>query len=123
MNARLAEYRTFIDALVRIRPCVLTRWVRERGWPRSQENENFNRLLSELTPEQKETVVQMVQQARDGGIHDLLVYLTDEINLGGLRICRNGIELAIEPYGTEMYYDWRCRCEGEEWPESHLKDE
>jgi hypothetical protein len=44
----------------------------------------------------------MLQDARDGGIHDVLAYLTDEINLGGLRLVKNGVELAVEPYGTDV---------------------
>src|SRR5207302_7612123 len=35
MNARLAEYQKFIDALVHIRPCVLPRWIKGKGWPQS----------------------------------------------------------------------------------------
>jgi hypothetical protein len=42
------------------------------------ENKSINKLLNELTPEQKEVVAQMLQQARDGGIHDVLVYLHNE---------------------------------------------
>ena len=63
----------------------------------------------------------MVQRSRDGGIHDTLVYLADEINLGGLRLSRNGMELAIEPYGTEMYFDWLARLAGDDWPEHQLE--
>jgi hypothetical protein len=123
VNKRLQEYKRFIDDLVKLRPAVLARWVKERGWPKSPENESFNKLLAELMPEQKEIVAQMVQRGRDGGIHDVLVYLTDEINLNDLRITRNGVELAVEPYGTEMYWDWVCRCEGDNWPKHQLDEE
>ncbi len=80
-------------------------WVKEKGWPNQPENKPINKLLNELTPEQKEVVAQMLQRARDGGIHDVLVYLHDEISLEALRLEKHGVELAVESYGTEMYYD------------------
>ena len=36
---------------------------------------------------------------------------------------KKGIEFAIEPYGTELFWDWVARCEGDEWPENQLNDE
>lgn len=122
MNAHLKEYREFVDALVKKRVCVLAQWAKESGWPRSPENERFNQFLSELTLEQREVLAEMLQQARDGGIHDTLAYLNDEINLDGLRISRNGIELAVEPYRTEIYFDWMARVGGDDWPEHQLED-
>lgn len=123
MNNRLTLYKQFIDDLVTLRPTILARWVKEKGWPNQPENKGINKLLGELTPEQKDVLAQMLQQARDGGIHDVLVYLTDENKLEELRLVKNGVELAVEPYGTEMYYDWVCRSEGDEWPEHQLDDE
>lgn len=123
MSTPLEEYKHFVDALVKIRPCVLARWVKEKGWPHLPQNDKFRRLLAKLTPEQNETLAQMLQQARDGGIHDTLVYLADEINLSELRVSRNGVDLAVEPYGTQMYYDWLCRLEGNDWPEHQLENE
>ncbi len=123
MNIRLHEYKKFIDDLVSRRSCVLARWVTDLGWPKLPENEKFNKLLADLTPEQRETAAEMVQRARDGGIGDTLAYLSEEINLEGLRLSRNGVEFAMEPYGTEMDYDWICRLHGKPWPEHQLEDE
>jgi hypothetical protein len=123
MDHRLKEYQEFIDALVKIRPSVEARMVMGKGWPRTPENDGINRFLSDLSTSQKKILAQIVQEARDGGIHDVLVYLADEINLRGLRVLRQDIALATEPYGTEMYYDWASRREGDDWPEHQLKDE
>lgn len=123
MNKRLEIYKNFIDGLVKIRKCALVNWVIERGWPKLPENEKANTLLSELTSEQRVILAKIVQDARDGGIHDVLAYLNDEINLKELRIMKHGEYLAIEPYGTEMNYDWSCRLEGDEWPDYQLDDE
>lgn len=111
-------YKTFIDDLVRLRPCVDTRRINGDGWPKNgdPENEKINKVLSELTPEQKEVFAMIAQSARDGGIHDVLVYLGDEINLDGLQIVKNGVKMAKEPFGSDMHFDWVCRREGDPWP-------
>ncbi len=121
MNKQLEEYKKLIDALAHSRPAVEVRWV-EKGWPSVKENREVNEFLAGLAPEQKRTLQRIVQHARDGGIHDVLAYLNDEVSLKGLRISRNGVEFAIEPYGSEMYWDWFSRSEGNSWPEQQLND-
>lgn len=114
----LELYKTFIDDLVKLRPGVLPRWIMGDGWPKTVENEKVNKVLGELTTEQKEVFALIAQSARDGGIHDVLVYLTDQINLEGFEIAKNGVKMATEPFGSEMYFDWVCRREGDEWQDS-----
>jgi hypothetical protein len=46
-------------------------------------------------------------------MHDVLVFLTD----GEYHLVRHGTELAWEPFGTEMYFDFVARSAGDEWPE------
>jgi len=65
----------------------------------------------------------MIQQARDGGIHDTLVYLSEQVDLDNLKLIKDDVELAVEPYGTTMYWDWIARSEGDEWPGHQLDDE
>nr|WP_285891325.1 DUF6547 family protein [Paenibacillus pasadenensis] len=112
-------YKEFIDDLVELRPSVYPRWITGNGWPKTVENEKINKVLSELTKEQKEVVALIAQSARDSGIHDVLVYLTDQINLEGLEIAKNGIKMAAEPYDSGMHYDWVCRREGDSWPDQN----
>ncbi|WP_227872271.1 DUF6547 family protein [Paenibacillus albus] len=112
----LELYKRFIDDLVEFRPGVLPRWIKGNGWPNTVENQKINKVLSELTAEQKEIVALIAQSARDGGIHDVLVYLTDQINLEGLEIVKNGIIMETEPFDSGMHYDWVCRREGDSWP-------
>lgn len=71
-----------------------------------------------FTPEQRQIVADMLQEEHEGGILTVLAYITDKINLEGLRLSREGMELAIEPYGTEMYRDYGQRCDGREWPDA-----
>ncbi len=121
-NRSLAAYQRFIDDMVKLRKGVLVRWVKEKGWPKLPENEPINRLLSELSGEQKDVVAQIIQEARDGGVHDVLAYLDERINFDKLRIVADGVELAVEPYGTEMHFDWVARREGMAWPDGDLKE-
>lgn len=124
ISTPLDDYKEFIEALVGIRPAVLARWVREkRAWPDLPENTAINIFVTELTDAHREILATLLQHARDGGIHDTLAYLNDEINLAGLRIVRNGRELPVEPFGTELYYDWTCRREGDPWPQPDSDDE
>jgi hypothetical protein len=120
MNRQLVVYKEFIDKLVALRAGVLTRWVTEKGWPDLQENKEINDFLAKLTPDDKKVLCSILQQSRDGGIHDVLVLLSEETNLRGLRMTKDGVEMAIEPYGTEIYYDWVSRREGDQWPEHQL---
>lgn len=121
MNKSLEEYKTFIDGLCGWpQSSVGACRAREGIWNRNDisEQDKFNKLLKELTPEQRETLAQMLQGEHDSGLFAVLAYLTDK----GLRLVRNGVELAVEPYGTEMYHDWNCRRAGDAWPEHQLEE-
>jgi hypothetical protein len=115
----LELYKGFIDDLVELRPYVLPHWIMGNGWPKTVENEKINKVLSELTTEQKEVIALIAQSACDGGIHDVLVYLTDQINLEGLEIVKNDVKMETDPFDSGMHYDWVCRREGDSWPDQN----
>ncbi len=123
MNSSLAAYQEFIDGLTHIRRSVEADWIRRKTWPKVRENQQVNKLISDLTPEQRSVMAEMIQSARDSGIHDFLASLNDEIRLRGLQLSRRNVILAIEPYGTELYWDWWSRCNGDPWPDHQLKEE
>lgn len=72
---------------------------------------------------QRSALAELLQQERDAGIHAVLAYLTDQMNLRGLRLSRNGVVFPVEPFGTEMYYDWVARSAGDPWPSEPERDE
>ena len=121
MSTPLQLYKTLIDGLVAIRPEVLRSWILERGWPDLPENRKFNELLSQLTHEQREVIADIAVQARDGGIHDALVHLHDRICIDGLRLVQGGVELPVEPFATQLYWDWTARSQGEDWPDERTQ--
>ncbi len=121
MSTPTQLYKSLIDGLVAIRPEVLRSWILERGWPDFPENRKFNELLAQLTPEQLEVVADIAAQARDGGIHDTLVHLHDRICVDGLRLVQRGVELPVEPFDTQLYWDWTARSQGADWPNEQPK--
>lgn len=117
MNSALLAYHEFIDDLVSRRECVLAKRVANGdAWPSSSALEKFNTLITELKLEQREAIAQLLTMAREGGIHDSLVALSERMEMQGLRLIEAGAELPFEPYGTEIYFDFVARCAGEGWP-------
>lgn len=53
MSKELELYKKFIDGLVEQKESVTARWIMEDGFPKNGDNEEENKLLQELTPEQK----------------------------------------------------------------------
>jgi hypothetical protein len=119
MSSALDDYKALIDGLVAIRPCVVARRVSERrAWPDLPENAVVNEFVASLRDEQRGVLSRLLQESREGGIHDALAFLNEAINCRGYRLVREGRELPVEPFGTELHYDWVCRREGDAWPAS-----
>lgn len=121
-EAGLERYQELIDELVKRREGVLPVWIREKGWPRLPENETVNAFLSKLTSDEKDVVVQMVREARDSGIHDVLVLMQELMDRNGLRLFIDGEELPVSPHGTEIFWDWTSRADGAPWPAPPSKE-
>ncbi|NEP77059.1 MAG: hypothetical protein F6K39_02085 [Okeania sp. SIO3B3] len=115
---QLKLYKKFVDGMVSRSEGVLGRWVLERGaWPDMPENKVINEFLQKLGRHDKEVLAGLLEQARDDGIHDSLVYLYDKMTLDGLKLIEKGVELPQDPFGTELYFDWVARREGDPWPD------
>jgi hypothetical protein len=123
LNKRLSHYHNFVDSLVKLKEGVLGHWITKKGFPDLKENKKINEFLLRMTAKDRKIVASLVQQGRMDGIHDTLVFLQDKINTSELKIVKEGVELAVEPYGTTLYWDWTCRCEGDDWPSDDLEDD
>ena len=123
MNEQLEFYQQFIDAMVRNSKREVTKaWITTDGYPKLEDNEEVNQLLAKLSAREKQVIAQLVQDGANGAIHDALVYLQEETDLAELKISKDGVNIAVEPYGTTMYYDFVCRREGDEWPDGELDE-
>ncbi|MDQ0058656.1 DUF6547 family protein [Paenibacillus harenae] len=107
------KYKSMIDDLVTLRYASHHRWILEQCWPESSEFENINEVLNGFTLEQKQTIALIAQNARDSGIHDVLLYLSNKIIAGSLEISMDGIQLLPELFEDGMHSDWEYRHEGE----------
>ena len=116
MSRDIEEYKSFIDALVGIKSSAAAQWVTGKGFPDVPGNEQINQLLSSLTSQQKEILASMLQGAKEAGIHDTLAYLNEQMSFGNIVIIKNGVSLPVEPFDTELHFDWVARSEGDEWP-------
>lgn len=117
MAAPLDDYKELVDAIARLTSVKSQRVREKRRWPDTPDNQALNAVLGTLTAEQRRVIADLIDSAFEEGIHSLLAYLQDEIALRKLRLTREGRELPVEPFGTELYYDWVCRRKGDEWPE------
>jgi len=114
-------YKKLIDDLVEVQQqgdVTAARVRKKQLWPTSAASDlvKQNRIIKSLNDEDRETVAEMLQSARDDGIHDVLVYLQEEMDLNDLRITINGTELPVNPF-WDLFHDWQYRCSGESWPD------
>lgn len=118
MGKSLDLYKSIVDGLADLGKGVYRNWISERGaWPDLPENKPINDFLSKLDPNDKEILIDLLEDAREEGIHDTLVYFYDRMTIDGLKIIEKNVEMTIDPFGTELYYDWTCRVEGDLWPD------
>jgi len=120
MNTPIELYKAVIDDLLTWpRTSVMARHV--RGWrdgtPKPYElSPEFNDIMAKFTSEQRHLIATMLQESHESGMFAVLAYVTDEINLRGLRLSREGIVFPAEPFGSTLYEDWIWRREGGSWP-------
>lgn len=121
MATPLDAYKKLIDAIAAIsdediqaNKIADTRQVAEPG-------PCISLLIDKLSPEERATLIEMLKHSRRSGIHDTLAKLNEMIVLDGLRLVSNGAELPVEPFGSELFFDWECRRNGDDWPGSEAE--
>ena len=118
-------YKEFVDKCVGLLGkdyggCINARRMRNKermgdGCPDSK----YNVFLDVLNDEQLELLAQMLDDNRQEAIHDFLAMLEEDMcDDDGLRLVKNGVELPVDPFDSEIYYDFICRCEGDDWPKA-----
>jgi len=116
MSKPIEEYKQFIDDMVDLKESAVSTWVQEKGFPDTLENKKKNELLSSFTLEQKKFIADLINDAKESGIHDVLFYLNEQQLNENFKIVKNDIEFPIEPFGTEINFDFIARTEEDDWP-------
>jgi hypothetical protein len=115
--AALAAYKAFIDGCAeRARASVVASRMRDNvpfEQSAGEHSQRFNRLPAGLSAAQRAAIADLLLGERQAAIGDLLAFMTWK----GLQVVHDGVALAWEPFGTENYYDFICRLEGDPWPD------
>jgi hypothetical protein len=115
MDKSLEEYKAFIDGLLAWPShSVQSSWIREWNTETPKPyvtSEDFNRLMSEFTDEQRQKIADMIQEERISAIHDFLAYLEP------YKLSKENIEIAVEAFGTEAHFDFTARQAEKRWPD------
>jgi hypothetical protein len=113
-------YKRIIDECVKFAKDVNAQRIRS-GQPvvPTDAGSPENQLVKLLTGAQRETLARMLDQARSGGVHDLLSDLTWWIETQGLRLTYRGQEVPVDFSGMGLHGDYIGRLAAEdtwEWP-------
>jgi hypothetical protein len=118
MNVAIEKYKKLIDRLVERRAGVERVNVIEHSrFSPSSTDAPCNDLVSRLSAQDRQTLAQMLESARAGGMHDVLSALQAFRDLEGLEFRVHGEALPPSPFGTEMHWDFIARCQGTPWPD------
>jgi hypothetical protein len=76
----------------------------------------FNDFLGSLNRTQRELLASMLQEERDGTIHDVLAALTWWIISRGVGLTFHGEPMPVDLSGMGLHGDYVGRREGWDWP-------
>lgn len=128
-------YKEFVDRCVdllgkKYGGCINARCMREKKRMHDDSaTSKYNVFFDILSDEQLELLAEYLDNTFQAAIHDFLAmfydnYLNDDNiklikanNDVELRLPDNCIEMPVDPFDTEIYYDFICRCSGDNWPE------
>ena len=112
-------WKSLVDSFAKLHDGAHYQWVvTDASYPRGPGNQQVNRLLAILTDEQRKILAGMLIDARRGGVHDALVTLNDRIALNSGTYSEHGVVMEFQPFGSELYYDYVSRKEGDAWPDA-----
>jgi hypothetical protein len=118
-------YKAIIDDCVKYASDTGADRIRA-GWPLSPNHPGApeDLLVNSLSPDQRETLARMLDEARSGGVHDLLARLTWWMEAQELRWTWRGQPVPVDWSGTGLHGDYIGRLATEdrwEWPDPPAK--
>src|SRR6476620_1765295 len=111
-------YKAIIDQLVdEVRVFGSAAHVAERSFfSKAPEHARFNEFLQKLSPEHRALIAEMLQEERDGAIHDVLAALTWWITTRDVGLTFHGEPMPVELSGMGLHGDYVGRRDGWKWP-------
>ena len=111
-------YKAIIDQLVdEIRSYGSAAQVAERSFfSKAPAHARFNEFIQKLAPEHRALLSEMLQEERDGAIHDVLAALSWWITARHVGLTFRGEPMPTELSGMGLHGDYVGRRDGWEWP-------
>src|SRR4051812_39711043 len=81
------------------------------------DHREFNEYLAGLTPEHRGLISRMLQEERDGAIHDVLAALTWWVTARDVGLTYQGRSMPVDLSGMGLHGDYFGRRQGWEWPD------
>lgn len=98
--------------------------VAESGFfSKAPAHEKFNMFIKALSPSQRQLLSEMLQEERDGAIHDLLAALSWWIDCQDVGFTYQGKPMPIDLSGMGLHGDYIGRRDGWEWPSQQETEE
>jgi hypothetical protein len=111
-------YKAIIDQFVdEVRLFGSSVHVAERSFfSKAPAHARFNEFIRKLSPEDRALLSEMLQEERDGAIHDVLAALTWWITARDVGLTFRGEPMPVELSGMGLHGDYVGRRDGWEWP-------
>jgi hypothetical protein len=124
-NTPVEVYKAIIDQLVgETRLYGSCSHVAKSGkYSNAPAHSEYNEFIGSLSPQQRELLARMLQEERDGTIHDVLAALTWWIAARGVGFTFQGKPMPVELSGMGLHGDYVGRRDGWEWPASEQASE
>jgi hypothetical protein len=112
-------YKAIIDQLATdtSRRGAGTRIRRAGIFSKAPAHAKFNQFIDSLDSTKRELLAEMLQEEREGAIHDALADLTWWITTRKVGLTYDGLPMPTELSGMGLHGDYVGRREGWDWPE------
>jgi hypothetical protein len=117
-NTPLDVYKAIIDQLVEeTRLLGSSSHVAERQFfSKAPAHREYNEFIRSLSGQQPELLSRMLQEERDGTIHDVLAALTWWISVRDVGLTFRGKRMPVDLSGMALHGDFVGRRDGWDWP-------
>ena len=111
-------YKAIVDQLVNeTRTGGASFQVTDKGsFSKTPAHRRFNEFIGSLSPDQRKLLADMLQDERDGAIHDLLAVLSWWIDCRDVGLTFKGQTMPVDLSGMGLHGDYVARRDGWEWP-------